>query len=136
MADEAIPEALEDPPTGPFHISHIRRGRVFSWVRAVFAGLLAVSLVTHLVTYSLYQTVHSKVDQQERRLERLDKMVTDLLVVPENTAKLEAIGTKLNGIEGQVQEMTSVLKESDAKAPASPSAPKTTKTSKPKKNGS
>lgn len=84
----------------------------FRWrVRLVGSLVVCVLLIGDVVMYSLYRALQSRVDYQETRIERLDKMVTDMLAVSENAAKIEGIETQVDKIDGQISGLADALKE-------------------------
>lgn len=88
------------------------------WVRVVGVSLVLVLFVGDMVIYSLYQALQSRVEYQENRVERLEKMVHDLLSISENAAKIEGIETQVDKIDGQISGLAEELKEEQKKAEA------------------
>jgi uncharacterized protein HemX len=89
------------------------RERVRGWMRTAVAVVVAVLLVGDVAIYSLYQALLSRVQSQEHRLERLDKMVNDMVVANQNAEKIEGIETQVDNIETQISDLTKVIKEQD-----------------------
>lgn len=115
-----LPEAVDtNNTTGPLPV--VENGdRLRSILRMMFAVCLAVLLVATVALFSLYEALKSQTESQEHRIERLNNMVSDLLVANENAQKIEKIEQQVNGIEGQVTELTDAIKAQDAKAAAEP----------------
>jgi hypothetical protein len=82
-------------------------------MRTAVAVVVAVLLVGDVAIYSLYQALLSRVQSQEHRLERLDKMVNDMVVANQNAEKIEGIETQVDNIETQISDLTKVIKEQD-----------------------
>jgi hypothetical protein len=115
MPDEATPEPISTQNnTGPFMVTEGPRERVLSWFRIGIALILGVLLVGDIALYSLYQALRSQVEAHEHRIERQDKLITDMLSTNENAVKLEAITGKVDNIEIRVQELTTAVKEEAA----------------------
>lgn len=95
-------EPAQEPPRG--------RGLL----RAFVGVLIALLLVGDVALYSLYQALRSRVWSQEHRVERLHKLVTDMIKANQNAEKIEKIETQVDGIETQVSELTETIKEQDA----------------------
>lgn len=94
------------------------------WVWITVAAVLGTLLVVDVVLYSLYKALQSRSQGQDHRIERLEKMVTDMIQANQNAEKIEKIETQVDGIEVQVTELTSTIKEQDAKAQSSKSKKK------------
>jgi hypothetical protein len=56
----------------------------------------------------------------DRRVERLDQVVRDLLMVTENAAKIEKIEQRVSGIEIRVGELADSLQAEDLKSDRTP----------------
>ena len=112
MSDEGAPTPDTPVNTGPQPIL----GRKPSmWVWGGIGLVVSVLLAGDIALYSLYQTQLSRVDTMEHRVDRLSNMVTDLLKSSDNAEKIEKIGQKVNQIDGQMKEITDVIKAQDAK---------------------
>lgn len=113
MTEDAVPEPISTKnTTGPISVLlETPQNRVLSWFRVVVALVMGALLVGDVALYSLYQAMRSQVEAHEHRIERLDKMITDVLATNQNAIKLEAITTKVDAIDVQVQELTSTLKD-------------------------
>jgi hypothetical protein len=116
---EDTPEPSENEnATGPLTIVQNNGERLRSILRMAFAACLAGLLVSTVALFSLYESLKSKTDSQEHRIERLNSMISDLLMTHENAQKIEKIEQQVNGIEGQLGDLTDTLKAQDAKAEA------------------
>jgi hypothetical protein len=132
MPDEATPEPIPTQNnTGPLLVVDAARDRFTTLFRIVVALTLGGLLVGDIAIYSLYQAMRSQVEAHEHRIERLDKMVADMLTTNDNATKIESINTKVDSIDVQVQELTTTLKEDAAKVQDTP--PEPANGTKPKK---
>lgn len=115
--EEAPPEPTANvDTTGPLPTVESNGERLRTLLRMAFAVSLAVLLVATVALFSLYETLKSQTESQERRIERLNNMMGDLLVANENAEKIEKIEQQVNGIQDQVTDLTDVIKAQDAKA--------------------
>lgn len=94
--------------------------RLRQWLRVIVAVFVASLLVGDLAMYSLYQALRSRVEGQDHRIERLQKMVTDMLKANRNGKKIEKIETQVNNIGVQVSDLTTTIKEQDAQEAKAP----------------
>jgi uncharacterized protein HemX len=104
MTDQA-PETAETPR---------ERGRFI--FRVVLPVAFLAVLMADVALYSMVQALSSRVEAQDHRLERLQKMVTDMIGANQNAEKIEKIETQVDGIETQVNELTTTLKKEAADA--------------------
>lgn len=81
-----------------------------SWFRFTFVGFLAMLLIGHIFLYSLHRALTARVENQERRIERLQGVVDDLLIASDSAEKIEKIEQQVNGIDGQLGDLTETLK--------------------------
>jgi len=109
--DESIPQTSEN-----------RRRRL--WLRGVAFFAVFLLLVGDLVMYSAYQTLSSRVEGQDHRIERLQKMVTDVVKANRNAEKIEKIEGQVDNIETQMTDLTTTIKEQDAEAEIEAALPK------------
>ena len=119
MADplpESPPEEETKPTTGSMAVLGANGERLRSLLRLIFAGCLGACLIGDIWIYSLYQALRSQSDSQEHRIERLNKMVSDLMLANDSAKKIEKIEQQVNGIEGQVSDLTATIKAQDQKA--------------------
>lgn len=125
---DPLPETPEEeesrPTTGSLAALGANGERLRSVLRLVFACCLAACLIGDILLYSLYQALRSQSDSQEHRIERLNNMVGDLMMANENAQKIEKIEQQVNGIEGQVTDLTNTIKAQDEKAEAPEPEPK------------
>jgi len=108
---------------------NLPRERIRSVLRAVFAVTLCVLLVGDVILYSLHKALEARVESQDRRIERMNSLLTDLLSSRDNAARIELIETQVDGIEKSVGDLQQLVK--DTRAPTEP--PPEESTSKPKK---
>jgi len=105
------------PRTGTGSLAILGNGDNFrSMLKVVFGVTLGVLLVGDIFLYSLHQALSARVENQERRIERINQIVDDLLISNANAEKIEKIEQQVNGIDGQVHELTDAIKAQDAKA--------------------
>jgi len=84
----------------------------------VLVGIcLAVFFLGDVFLYSHHRALQARVESHERRIERLDKAITDLLMANDNAEKIEKIEQQVVGIDGQMDDLTTFLKD-EAKAEA------------------
>ena len=105
-------EAPRRNTTGPLAIVGPNGERLRNWLRIVMG--MGVLLVGDIFLYSHHQALQARVENQERRFIRLNKVVDDLLMTNTNAEKIEKIELQVDGIDGQVQELTDVIKAQDA----------------------
>jgi len=105
------------------------RERIRSVLRAVFAVILGVLLVGDVALYSLHKALEARVESQDRRIERMNAMLTDLLASRDNAARIELIETQVDGIEKSMGDLQQLVK--DTRPPIEP--PPEENTAKPKK---
>jgi len=108
---------------------NLLRERIRSVLRAVFAVALGVLLVGDVALYSLHKALEARVESQDRRIERMNSMLTDLLSSRDNAARIELIETQVDGIGKAVEDLQQLVK--DTRPPTEP--PPEESTSKPKK---
>jgi len=114
---EATPEPVEAAhTTGPISVLENKGERLRSILRIAFSACLGILLMGDVAFYSLHQAMKSQVDSQEHRIERLNSMISDLLMSNQNSEKIEKIEQQVNGIDGQVQAITDAIKRQDKKA--------------------
>jgi len=114
---ETTPESVETAnTTGPLSALENKGERLRSILRIAFSALLGVLMMGDVALYSLHQAMKSQVDSQEHRIERLNSMISDLLMTNRNAEKIEKIEQQVNGIDGQVQAITETIKAQDKKA--------------------
>lgn len=117
MPDDAIPEPVEDQNnTGSLPVAE-NNERLRAFLRVAFAVCLSVVVMADVALYSLHQALHSRVEAQEHRIERLNKMLTDTLAANQNAEKIEKIGQQVTGIESQMDDLTTAIKAQDAEVP-------------------
>ena len=96
------------------HEDSASNGQVFQtfhpWVTIFLCGIVVVLIIGDIALYSLFQTMQSRVELQESRIERLTRNVTDMLTTNENAKKIQKIETQVDGIRTELEEVTSVLK--------------------------
>lgn len=113
--DEAIPESVETwNNTGPLQGIGNGSARFSMILRTTFAVVLTVLLVGNVALYSLHQTLNARVESQEHRIQRLNKMLTDMLTANQNAEKIEKIKQQVSGIEGQMDDLTTTIKAQNA----------------------
>lgn len=111
MSEPETPQetTTQDQSTaGPFSGANGERWR--SWFRMMFAVCVGVLLIGDIFLYSLHRALTARVENQERRIERLQSVVDDLLSASENAEKIEKIEQQVDGINGQIGDLTEVLK--------------------------
>ena len=87
--------------------------RIRLWLgAAIFAVCLL--LVGDIVMYSAYQTLSSRVEGQDHRIERLQKMLIDMIAANQNVEKIEKIEGQVENINVQMTDLTTTIKEQDA----------------------
>jgi hypothetical protein len=111
------PEATEPKAaTGSLGILGLDGEKFRSALRVAFGVILGMLLVGDIFQYSLHQALAARVENQERRIERLNKMVDDLLTTNQNAQKIEKIEQQVEGIDGQIHDLTEAIKAQDAEA--------------------
>jgi len=132
---DATPEPIEPEISGQLgdgngtDNGNLLRERIRSVLRAVFAVALGVLLVGDVALYSLHKALEARVESQDRRIERMNSMLTDLLSSRDNAARIELIETQVDGIGKAVEDLQQLVK--DTRPPTEP--PPEESTSKPKK---
>ena len=117
--DDAIPEpAGGQNNTGSLLLVENGSERFRTILKTTFAVILAVLLMGHVALYSLHQALYSRVESQEHRIERLSKMLTDMLTANQNAEKIEKIEQQVTGIGGQMDDLTDAIKAQNAAAAA------------------
>lgn len=101
-------------PTGSLAILGLDGDRFRSLLRVVFGVLLGVLLAGDIFQYSIHEALSARVENQERRIERLNRMVDDLLTTNANAQRIEKIEQQVVGIDGQIHELTDAIKAQDA----------------------
>jgi len=94
------------------------RERVRSIVRGAFAVILGVLLMADVGLYSLYKALEARVESQDRRLERVNALLTDLLNSRDNASKIEEIEIQVDSIEKQIGIVHQLVK--DTRPPTEP----------------
>ena len=103
-------EVWHQNTTGPLRALGLTGEGTHSWLRVVFGMILGALLVGNIFLYSLHQALHARVENQERRSDRLGKMVDDLLITNKNAEKIEKIEQQVDGISSQVQDLTDIIR--------------------------
>lgn len=116
-------EVVSRNASGPLTVVGLNGDGFRSWLRVAFGAALGALLVGDIFLYSHHQALRARVENQERRIERLNTMVDDLLITNENAQKIEKIEQQVESIDGQVQELTDAIKAQNAK-PKEPEQPK------------
>ena len=80
-------------------------------LRSVFAVILGVLLMGDVALYSLYKSVEARVESQDRRMERMNSTLTDLLSSRDNAARIELIETQVDGIEASMGDLQQLVKD-------------------------
>jgi len=83
--------------------------RALSWLRVLMGVLFGMLILADLHLYSLYEAESSRVEAMDRRMERLDQTLSDLLTINENAEKIEKIEQRVSGIEVRVGELADSL---------------------------
>ena len=104
------PEPVQSSTTGPLDTVDANGERFRSRLRAAFGVLLAVLLMGNILMYSLYKSLQARVQNQERRIERFYGVVDNLLLANGNAEKIEKIEQQVESIDGQMKELTDVIK--------------------------
>jgi cytochrome c-type biogenesis protein CcmH/NrfG len=117
--DPIEPDTSEEIATNESSES-TERGR--SLLRMVFAGILGVLLVGDVAMYSLYKAMESRVESQDRRMDRMNKMLTDSLTSHDNAEKIAGLETQVEGLVSAVGDLKQMVEDTH-EAPAAP-APK------------
>ena len=113
--DDAIPKPAEGQNnTESLQVLQNASERFRAALRITFAVVLAVLIMGHVALFSLHQALHSRVESQEHRLERLNQMLSDMLAANKNGEKIERIEQQVNGIESQMNDLTTTIKAQDA----------------------
>lgn len=98
-------------PTGPMGAVDLQEDRLRGWIRIFTFMAFCTLLVMNLFLFSLYQGHEAQMDNQNRRIERLNGNVQDLLKSNQNAEKIEKIKQTIDGIDSHVQELVTVLNE-------------------------
>jgi uncharacterized coiled-coil protein SlyX len=122
MSEEEAPEPAEQQMTTG-SVPVVDNGGSGMWLRTLFALCLGALFVGSIALYSLHQALHSRVESQEHRIERLNKMLTDMLASGANAEKIEKIEQKMSGIEASLDELNATLKHEHEQEHAKPKQP-------------
>lgn len=109
-------------PTGSLAILGLDGDRFRSLLRVVFGVLLGVLLAGDIFQYSIHEALSARVENQERRIERLNRMVDDLLTANENAQKIEKIEQQVDGIDDRIHDLTDAITAQNP-APQEPEKP-------------
>jgi len=123
--EDAVPEPQPRRATGP--LSVLSNGAQGSGIvlRMVYAACLAGLLVAVVALYSMHQAVYSRVEAQDHRIERLNKMLGDVLSSNANAEKIEKIEQQVSGIGSSLDELNANLKaEAEQPEPEPPTRKK------------
>lgn len=111
-------EAPRRNTTGPLSLVAGNGEGLRAWLRIMGAGILGVLLMGDIFLYTLHQALQARVESLERRNDRLTGVVDSLLTSNEDAEKIEKIEQQVDGIGGQVEDLTDAIKAQDAKADA------------------
>lgn len=89
--------------------------RLRSLLRITTVGILGVLLIGDIFMYSLYQALRAQTENHDRKIERLNRALDDLRTSNANAEKIEKIKQQVDGIDGNVTEMTATLKAQDTR---------------------
>jgi len=125
MPDETTPIPDDEPVTQSTPaLSDDAESPNRALLRVVFGVLLGVLGMADVGMYSLHKAMESRVEAQERRIERMDGMLTNMLASHDNASKIETIEQQVVGIENQIGELTDLVRDNmKAEAEAAPSKP-------------
>jgi hypothetical protein len=127
MPDETtpIPENVPATQTGSVTLESEENGNR-GLLRVVFGVLLGVLGMADVGMYSLHKAMESRVEAQDRRVERMDGILTDLLVSHDNASRIEEIEQQVVGIENQIGELVEMVRDNQ-KPPSEDVKPTPTK---------
>jgi hypothetical protein len=104
------PDTVED--TEPQENGNQANRRPGGRLRMIFAVCLGGLMMGDVALYSLYQSVHSRVEAQDRRIERMNKLLTDLLASRDNAKKIEEIEQQVDGVVTAVEDLQHMVTDS------------------------
>jgi hypothetical protein len=78
----------------------------------IFAVCLGALMMGDVALFSLYKSVQSRVESQDRRIERMNKLLTDLLASRDNAMKIEEIEQQVEGVATAVEDLQHMVVES------------------------
>ena len=81
---------------------------VLRWL--VFVSFLVI-VTADAFLYSVYQADHSRVVTMDRRIDRLETMVTEAIHAKENAEKIKTIESQVKSIETEISGVADLLKE-------------------------
>jgi len=89
--------------------------RFRSLLRITVVSVVGALLIGDIFMYSLYQSLRAQVENHDRKIERLNRALDDLKTSNANAEKIEKIKQQVEGIDGNVTEMTATLKAQDTR---------------------
>lgn len=124
MPEETTPTPDDEPATQSTPaLSEGSESPNRALLRVVFGVLLGALAMADVGMYSLHKAMESRVEAQDRRIERMDGALTDMLASHDNASKIETIEQQVDGIEGQIGELVEMVR--DSQKPPSEDAPPT-----------
>lgn len=100
-----MPNGTPEPPQNP------ENGRSHFFLRGSLFVAVCFFVISDVALYSAYKALSSRVQAQDHRIERLQKMVTDMIKANQNAAKVQKIETQVSNIETQVNDLSTTLQE-------------------------
>jgi hypothetical protein len=124
VKDAVMPEAEDSPIPTPLPVAqsdevtqNAEKQHASLVLRTTFGVLLGVLMMGQVGLYSLHKANESRVESHERRIERMNKLLTDLLASRDNAKKIEGIEQQVVGIESQIDQLADMVRD-NAESPA------------------
>ena len=108
---DATPETVEPETTGEILANGELKERRGNLLRLIFAAILGVLLVGDVAMYSLHKAMASRVESQERRMDRMNKMLNDSLTARQNATKIEGLETQVDGLVTAVEGLQQMVED-------------------------
>lgn len=115
MADPAPTPIDDEPHSGIIGLEELTgnnpRTRFRSLLRLIFAIMLFGLLLGEVVLYSFFKTVESRVESQDRRIERMQSVLTDFLASRDNAGKIQEIEQQVDRTAEAVGELSNLVQD-------------------------
>lgn len=112
MTEPSTDNPDTDEDTGAQEVLNEARARSGRTLRMIFAVCLGALMMGDVALFSLYKSVQSRVESQDRRIERMNKLLTDLLASRDNAMKIEEIEQQVEGVATAVEDLQHMVVES------------------------
>ena len=107
----SAPVEIQEQESGPHEISSAARESLRRRLRVTYALCLGILLAGDVVLYSLYKGVESQLESQERRVDRMGRLLADLLGSRDNAQKIEEIEQQVEGVAVAVEDLQHLVTE-------------------------